>query len=289
MSKIDLHIHSNNSLDGEISVEEILKRSNERNIEVISITDHNTVKGVKEAIKLSESMDIKVISGIEIDCTFKGINLHVLGYGIDYENKVYQELEDKMTEVELDYVPKAIKKIEDLGYHVDRNILRELSDSDIVAPELIAECILKDPKHLNNEVLKKYRDGGSRGDMPYLNFYRDYFASGKLAYVKKEYMSLEDAIKLVKQSGGKAILAHPGESLKDGRIVDEIIKLGIDGLEVFSSYHDEETTNFYYEVAQKHNLIYTCGSDFHGKNKPTIEMGSINCRDNEELIWKKLL
>ena len=131
---------------------------------------------------------------------------------------------------------------------------------------------------------------GKRSDNPYVNFYWDFCAQGKPAYVEINYISLKEAINIIVDSGGVPILAHPGNNIKeDKQLMESIIKQGIEGLEVYSSYHNKTQVDFYKEIALEKNLLSTCGSDFHGKTKPSIDIGSSDCQGNEDIIIEGLL
>ena len=279
MSKIDLHIHSNFSDDGELTVEDIVNISKENGMKYISITDHNSVKGVKRAVECGNDVGVEVIPGIEIDCTYNSLNLHVLGYFIDYTRKEFDELEKSIFEQEIKIASEKIEKLQkNTGLKIDLSEVLERANGKIVTGELIGEILLNKKDSINNELLKPYLNNGARSDMPYVNFYWDFFSQGKAAYIPINYISLREAINLIKSSNGVPIIAHPGNNLKNNMdIIDSIIKEGIEGIEVFSSYHSLEQTNYFNNKAFEHKVLVTCGSDFHGKNKPNIKIGGCNC------------
>lgn len=290
MSCIDLHIHSNSSLDGELSVEQILALSDEKELSVISVTDHNSITGVKHALEIAHRSGITVLPGIEIDCVFHELNLHVLGYGIDVEQAVFVELEQTALEQEYAFFPSFITRLQELGLTIDEQEVLESCPSGIPAPEFVAEVLLHASENLHDARLLPYRTGGSRSEMPYVNFYRDYCTKGKPAYIEKQYPGLRRVIQLITESGGVPILAHPGESLdQPEEQLPTILKMGIEGIEVFSSYHTPAATRYYVKKAQKYGLLMTCGTDFHGKNKQAIELGSVECDGLEQQIVEALL
>lgn len=279
MSKIDLHIHSEYSDDGEVSIKDIIKISREKNMKAIAITDHNSVKGISEAMQYNSKAQLEVIPGIEIDCTYNSLNLHVLGYFIDYHKKEYEELEKNILEQEMKVASEKIRKLQkNTGFRLDEALIFERANGKMITGELIAEIILNEKDNMNNELLKPYLKGGARSDMPYVNFYWDFFSQGRLAYIPIKYINLREAVELIKASNGIPILAHPGNNLKNNMSkVDSIIKEGVEGIEVFSTYHSIEQTQYFYNKAKKLKIAITCGSDFHGKNKPNIEIGQCNC------------
>ena len=115
-----------------------------------------------------------------------------------------------------------------------------------------------------------------------MNFYWDICAPGKPAYVEIFYPSVSAIVELLHQQNALAIVAHPGMNAKEqmDRIHD-LLQLGVDGFEVFSSYHSEQQTQFYYDLAKSHGLYMTYGSDFHGKTKPAVHIGMCSMEEDE--------
>lgn len=289
MKKIDLHMHSYFSDDGEFSPEQIIDKAIENNMDIISITDHNSVKANKIALEYANNKGIKYIPGIEIDCQYNGLNLHLLGYNFNFDKDCFVELEKSIIRQEKEAGLERIRKIKEVTklYLNDEDVLSK-APNGIIPGELIAEVLLSDERNKDSEILSPYRDGGERSDMPFVNFYWDYFSQGKPAYVHIEYINLSEAIKMIKENGGISIIAHPGNNLKnDLKVIDDLIKEGIDGIEVFSSYHLKETINFFYNKAIENKLFITCGTDFHGKNKPNIEIGKFGYTIDSNLILFK--
>ncbi|NKF08844.1 PHP domain-containing protein [Clostridium gasigenes] len=279
MKKLDLHIHSWFSDDGELTVEKIIDMAVCSHVDVIAITDHNSTRAVEPALKYAENKNIEVIPGIEIDCTFKDINLHVLGYNIDYKNLCFHELESNILNQERQASNKKIEKIiQCTGLKLDKSEVIRRAHNGVVTGELIAEILLEDETNRNSTILSPYVEEGNRSDMPYVNFYWDYFSKGKPAYVPIKFISLKETLNIIHNNGGVAVIAHPGNNLKsDLSIIDEIISEGIDGIEVFSTYHTSSQIDYFYNKAIENNLKITCGSDFHGKNKPNIQIGNFGC------------
>lgn len=286
MSKIDLHLHSSFSDDGELTPEEIVKLSLDRGMEIISITDHNSVKGIKGALEYGKNEDIKIISGIEIDCTYEDMNLHLLGYNIDYTKKWFYELEEDIFIQEMAAAEEKVDRIKKCtGLHLDKYEVFKRVNGKILTGEFIAQMLLENEDNRKNEMLKPYLEGGKRSEMPFVNFYWDFFSQGKPCYVPIKYLSLRETIDIIKESGGIPIIAHPANNLK-GRLhaIDNIINEGVKGIEVFNTYHSIEETKYFYKKSKELGLFIACGSDFHGKNKPNIKIGEINCDDNNSVL-----
>lgn len=274
MIRTDLHIHSRHSNDGEFEIEEIVKRAKLAGIGVLSITDHNMVGGTAEALELCLNRDIKFVPGIEIDCQYQGTDMHLLGYQIDWKNKEILALEAKAREKMIDAVPKMVKSLARAGIKINGDELMEKAGPMLPSPELFAEVLMTNPDYHSNILLKPYLDGGERGDMPYINFYLDYFAQGKPAYVKIEHMSFMEAVEIIKNSGGIPVVAHPGLNFKNKeKLVSELLKEGAAGLEVFNNYHNTNQMEYFASLCRESGSLMTGGSDFHGKTKPLIELG----------------
>lgn len=286
---IDLHMHSIYSDDGEFTPAQLVEQCHNAGIRIVSIADHNSIKANDEAKEAAMNLGIMYIPGIEIDCTYEGINLHVLGYGINYHHEDFRVLEDNIIKQELKCSKEKIKLTNDLGFDVDLIALNRLSKSGIYTGEMFGEVLLNDIRYAEHPLLKSYRKGGTRGDNPYVNFYWDFYAQGKPCYTEIVYPTLKETIDLIKRHGGTVVLAHPGNNLKGKfEIFDEMVELGVEGVEAFSNYHSPETVEYFYQAGKKHQILITCGSDYHGKTKPAIELGECRCTIDEHDIENQL-
>ena len=278
---IDLHIHSKYSGDGEFSISQLMEKCQEAGITIMSITDHDSAKANITAKAMAKDYHIHYITGIEIDCTYKGINLHLLGYGFDETSPDFEALEEHIWTEERNASLERIDLTRQLGFKITKEELNKVSnlkEGGIWTGEVFAEVLLEKTEYKNHELLLPYRKGGVRGDNPMVNFYWDYYSQGKPCYVHLDFPSLEDAIGMIHRNGGKAVLAHPGNNLKGNfELIKEIKDLGLDGIEVFCSYHHEEMARQLYDLAVELDLIITCGSDYHGKTKPAVKLGGYPC------------
>lgn len=290
ISYIDLHMHSIYSVDGELQPKELVDLCLNKNIKYFSIADHNSVKALDEAKGYCKGKNINLIPAVELDCTFDGVNLHVLGYGIDYHNPAFNEIEYDILLQEQTASKKRMDLIRKLGIDFSDEVIGELCKNGIVTGEAIAEAAMQFDKKHTNKLLEPYYENGSRSDNPYVNFYWDYCAQGKQAYAEVNYISLREAVKVIEENNGIAVLAHPGNNVKENvSLLEAIISCSVKGIEVYSSYHNEKQISFYEDFAKKHDLLLTCGSDFHGKIKPSIAVGGSNCANNEDTIISSLI
>ena len=277
---IDLHIHSCYSEDGEYAPSTLVQMCIDAGLKAMAIADHNCVKGVKEAIEKASTARIFCFSAIEIDCTFQNTNFHVLGYDIDLGSPDFETIEQNVRKQSVHSSKERLRLVNQMGF--------DLTDSEMGAVtaggywsehwtgEAFAEALLKNDNYLENALLKPYREGGSRSDNPYVNFYWDYCSQGKPCYVPMTFPDMRDVIGMIHRNGGKAVLAHPGINLKENfNRIDQLIPLGFDGIEAYSSYHSPETARWFLKKAEQFDLFVTRGSDFHGKTKPMIKLGII--------------
>jgi predicted metal-dependent phosphoesterase TrpH len=289
---IDLHMHSVYSDDGEFTPAELVQQCKEAGIKIMSIADHNSAKANVDAKIEAKKVGIQYITGIEIDCTYKGINLHLLGYGIDETAPIFADIEENIRAQEVKASLERLPLTRNLGFKIEESELNAIADinkREIWTGEVFAEVLLAKEEYLGNELLLPYRQRGSRGDNPYVNFYWDFYAQGKPCYATLAFPNLKEAIDIIHANGGKAILAHPGKNLQGQfELFDEMIPLGLDGVEAFCSYHSEETAKYFLERALQNDLFFTCGSDYHGKIKPSVTLTGHGCFIDSDEVMEQL-
>jgi predicted metal-dependent phosphoesterase TrpH len=279
---IDLHIHSKSS-DGAFTVEEIFKEAKLRNIELMSITDHDSINCQEAAIDLAEKAGIRYVSGVELNVTFshskyhqgKPVSLDFLGYQFDANNKT---LVDKLREMAEYREKRAARILRNLNVEFEKERLEQLTKRDFEAIQSSVDGTLGRP-HIADYLAKK---GVVRTRQEAFNRYL------VRCNVPKFPFHLEDASKLVRGAGGKIVLAHPNDpqgtslvkltkSLADQTaIIEESMLNYIDGVECWHSRNDIQTINHYIKFAKEHGLVMTGGSDCHQK---PIVMGTVKIPD----------
>ncbi|RCW79016.1 hypothetical protein DER71_1444 [Halanaerobium sp. DL-01] len=258
--KIDLHMHSTYS-DGTLNPEELVKKSAERGLEAISLTDHDTTAGTAEAAEVAQKNDIEFVPGIEIS-TYRGeAEYHILGYFIDVENKELQKLSEDIIQSRIDRTKKIINKLSEMGYQLDYEDIKEYASGVSVGRPHIARALVK--KSYIEEIDDAFTD--------------ELIGGGSPAYVEKEKVKPETAIKTILKSGGIPVIAHPflinhGDPLEK-KDIEKLKQAGLKGIEVYQSKHDEVNTLRYKKIAEELNLLITGGSDYHGDNSPGIMPG----------------
>lgn len=289
MAWLDLHMHSCYSSDGEYTPKELIQFCIQNGVKTASITDHNSISALKEALDWADQKNFHLIPGIELDCTFQNVNLHLLGYWISPDFPPFFELEQNLIHQEQNASEKRIQLAQDAGFALSSSAVFHLAKNGVVTGEIIAEVALSQPENRNHPLLAPYYPGGSRSDNPYVNFYWDFCSQGKSMYVPISFLSLSEAVQLIRKAGGVPVLAHPGNNIKEQiPLLHAVLDQGIDAIEVYSSYHNAVQTAFYHDQAISRNLAITCGSDFHGKIKPSIAIGSVDCNGKEEVFLKGL-
>ena len=283
----DFHIHSNYSLDGTYCVEDLIKMAKNNKCTTIAITDHNCVKGCISAIEFGKQHGIKVIKGIEIDCVYNGIDFHLLAYNINVEDEYFTFIENyylKQNELNTFKQVRLFEKYYNVEF--SENMLKSVVVKNIIVPEDLCAAIIK--SHLYDECdwLKPFINDGCRSDNSNVNFYWDYFSQGKIAHVKNINIDFTEILNFIHSQKGLAIIAHPFLNFKDDQDLINCIKLGVDGIEVYSNYHNDSTINKYLDIAKNYNLKITCGSDFHGEHKPMIKIGVHNKKMDINNIYK---
>ena len=276
---IDLHMHSRYSDDGDYTPESLAEQCAKSGIKVFSVTDHNCVRADKEAKGAAKKLGLYYLSGGEFDGVFHGINFHILGYGIDTGDSVFADLENNIVRQSASVSYEMLEKTNTMGFHVTEEEMEKVSRDcywrERWTGEMFAEVLLGKPEYENHPLLLPYRAGGDRSDNPYVNVYWDFYSQGKPCHAAMVYPPAKEVIDMIHKAGGLAVLAHPGANLR-GReeMAEEIVSLGADGIEVFSSYHSEAQEEYFLNMAKKLGKLITCGSDFHGKTKPAIHLGA---------------
>lgn len=281
-SHMDLHLHSSVSLDGEISPRGLAELCKQEGISLAALTDHNSISGVPEFSWRGAQLGVRVIPGIELDCLHDALNLHMLGYGIDISNEKLKQIEYSVFEMQRAACLQQMDAVEDLGILLNRDKLIAHAKNGIVSAEMVGAEALSFPNNQNHPLLQPFF---SQPGKPLADFYWDICAPGKPAYVPIPYISAHEAIEVIHNAGGIAVLAHPGISLKNQQNIEQYFQhLPIDGIEVFSSYHGTIQTAFYLKLAQRYHLLITGGSDFHGENNPHAYLGQIDMLDMEDAL-----
>ncbi len=274
--KVDLHIHSNKSSDGDFSPFHIIQLSKKNKLRAISIADHDTVDAYPEALELGEEEGIEVIPSLELTTLFEDREFHLLLPFVNWKKKIVSELIGQVAERRIVEGKERVRKLREIGFDINWKEVFKKSKPNPPLGVTIAQVLLDKAEKKNSSSLKKYYEDQNRIFAPYF-FYRDYFTKGKPAWVPKRNLELVEVLRLAPQTEAVPVLAHPGAYFQNATREDLVVlkENGLEGLEVYTFYHDNSQKEHYRALAEELDLVPTAGSDFHGKIKPHIAFGSL--------------
>jgi len=254
---IDLHAHTLAS-DGSDRPEELVAAAAAAGVEVLAVTDHDTVAAVAAARAAGERLGVEVLAGCEVTATVGDRVVHVLLYGSGL-------LEPDLA----DAVQVGRRGRDDrnraIGERLER--LTGVGYDDAVA---VAGDSVLSRAHFARALIAR----GAVADVA--EAFDRYLSSGRPAYVPAPSVSVTDAVALAAKAGGVAVLAHPGRLAagERDRVVGEALEAGVDGVEVWHSQHDPELCRSLDALVARHGLLATGGSDYHGRHKPDVRVGT---------------
>ncbi len=273
---VDLHIHSHKSSDGDFPVERIVHMAGEKNLAAISISDHDTTAAYPEAVDLAEGLGIEVIPSIELTTLYGGREFHLLLPFVDWTSGILQRTVARVREHRFREARERVNRLRELGYEITWEEVEKEAAPFAPLGVTIAQIMLKKTRSNKNPVFDRYYAGENALFAPYA-FYRDFFMEGRPAFVPRQNIDLLEVLDLAPAASGVPVLAHPGAAFQNVERRDlEVLKAhGLQGLEVYTFYHDAEQTGFYKNLAEEFGLVSTAGSDFHGSIKPHIAFGTM--------------
>lgn len=274
--RVDFHVHSNKSSDGDHSPAELAGFARDHGMRAFSIADHDTVAAYPVAIEEGRRAGVEVIPGIELTTLFGGREFHLLLPLVDWTSPALARIIEGQTECRMDETRERVARIQALGFALT---MAEIEAKSNGAPPLgvkIAQVLLENPENAKNSALELYYRPENRRYAPYM-FYGDFFAEGKPAFVPKKFAALVDVLAAAPATGGAPVLSHPGAYFQRTTAEDarELKAHGLIGLEVYTFYHTPEQTAFYKDMAAELDLVATAGSDFHGRIKPHVAFGAL--------------
>ncbi len=259
--KGDFHIHTRYS-DGKYSPKEVIDLAKKSNLDVIAITDHDTISGVEEAVRLGQESSITVVPGIELSTTNKGESIHVLGYFKDV-SMISNEFRDHLENIHL----QRYRRAEEMIHKLDK----------IFSIKISLEKIIKDTSGViaRPHLAKAIIEAGYDYEWNYI--FENIINRGSPVYVPTVKMTTEEGLELLNSAGALKVLAHPA-LIKDSN-VELLLKMGFDGIESRYYSNSIEETEKYLRMALEHKKIVTAGSDFHGiaetDHSHSMDFGSV--------------
>jgi hypothetical protein len=253
MKFADLHLHTQFS-DGTFTPEELVLRAQQGGLACIALTDHDTVEGCARASVACAAVKMEFISGTELTAEHQGTEVHILGYFLDTHNAVLLEKIAKFQLGRQNRIREMVAVLNRLGV--------PLAAESVFA---LANCKSPGRPHVARAMVKEKLIGSL--DEAFERFLK----KGRPAWVPKTKISALEAMALVHQVGGLAVMAHPGLNRTDD-VIPNLVATGLDGIECFHTKHSTVMAERYLEMADKFHLLITGGSDCHGfsKNRPLI-------------------
>ena len=261
MQICDLHLHSTHS-DGSLSPTQLVEMAREKEIGSIALTDHDTISGVAEARQAGQDRGVRVLSGVEISVEYASKTVHMLGYCFESGSDKLRDGLDRLAGGRAERNRKIVARLNELGAAITYDEVLAEAGGRIVGRPHFARVLMR------HGFVADFQEAFDK-----------YLARGKPAYFDRLRFSPVDAVHMIRDAGGIAVLAHPkfvalqeGESLED--VVRTLVDAGLRGIECHYSLHSPEETAQYDELARRYGLLVTGGTDFHGSIKPEIAMGT---------------
>lgn len=248
MGKADLHIHTNAS-DGDLSPEELINKVSKKNLEVIAITDHDTINGYLKAKKFAAKKQIELIPGVEISTVWNDREIHVLAYEFDEEDGDFLRLIANQKQARRKRMKAIVEVLKAEGVDIDYDEVRAESHPGNIGRPHAASVLIH----------KGYVGSVSEAFIRYLS-------TDKIKQIKTEYAVLEDVISIVHDAGGVLSIAHPGPLYSQNEM-KKLLKHPFDGIECIHPSHSYKVQKMFLDMAKSNNLLVTGGSDFHGSGK----------------------
>ena len=239
---VDLHMHSTCS-DGQLPPEELVKLASERNLRVISITDHDTIDALKIAKTHGQDLGIRVIPGVEISAYFDR-EVHLLGYFFDPENQTLKSALEKQKVARIERVREICNRLDRLGYVVYPDQIIENAGASVGRPH-VAQALVE-AGHVRNMD----------------DAFRRFLRNGGPAYVPEWQIDFRAAVEVIHEAGGVASIAHPGPDKLTGKI-KALADLGLDAVEITHPAHSPSVSGQLRSIARQLKLLVTGGSDLH--------------------------
>jgi predicted metal-dependent phosphoesterase TrpH len=262
--RFDLQSHSTHS-DGTLPADEVVQRAAEAGVELLALSDHDTINGVAEALEAGQRLGVRIVPAVEISAVDDGApvgrELHILGYNIDHTGP---PMTDSLVGFLADREKRTLRMrdgLREAGFQLDEGEIEErIAQGKPIGRPHLAAAVLGAPANAQRLADEQIDDVGS--------LIRGYLIEGKPAYRLRETPTVGEAVQAIHAAGGVAVWAHPFWDVDDpGEVlqsIDRFRALGIDGIEVFYVTHDEQQTRLLFECCRELGLLSTGSADYHG-------------------------
>ena len=258
----DLHCHSNRS-DGVLAPAELVARAHANGVDVLALTDHDEISGVAEAAQAAEDLGLRLVPGVEVSVTFAGITVHVVGLNFDPQNEA---LIAGLAATRQGRTSRAIamgERLASMGMPgAYEGALKFVSNPQMIGRTHFARYLVEAGFCPNVQTV-----------------FTKYLGDDREGQVAVQWATLEQAVGWIRQSGGQAVIAHPGRyklsPMQFSALFDTFIELGGVGIEVTTGSHTSEECRRYAEVARQYGFLASRGSDFHSPTESRIDLGGL--------------
>ncbi len=257
LSRVDLHCHSTAS-DGLRTPAGLVAYSAERRLSTIGLTDHDSTKGVAEAVEAGAQLGVEVIPGVELSSEIGGLQAHILGYFIDLDSESLQCEFAWMNATRQARVQQICVNLNAAGIPIDPADVLLLSDGGTVGRPHVARVLV------TNGYAESVSDAFNR-----------FLTRGKPGYALSEKITPEDAIGVIARAGGVAVLAHPWSTKNPRAAVERLASVGLAGVECYYGEYAPSVQTDLAALAQEFGLLSTGGSDYHGEGVKTVDLGGV--------------
>ncbi|MEK7263156.1 MAG: PHP domain-containing protein [Bacteroidota bacterium] len=244
----DLHMHTNYS-DGVFEPSALLKKVKKAGMEIVSITDHDTVDALDEAIDIGDELNIEVIPGVELSVSTGDNDIHLLAYFFDYKNSDLLAYLHFAKAERYSRAVRIVEKLHSIGIPLDFDAVLSFAGKGCICRTHIAKALHK------NKFVHSLQES-----------FVKYIGYGQPAYEEKKTLSIKEAIALINSAGGLTFIAHPGKNFSDA-VFHQLVDDGIDGIEVIHPSHTTQLVKHYRSLATEYFLLESGGSDFHGAER----------------------
>lgn len=244
-ARADLHVHTTAS-DGAFTPTQVVELAAQAGLAAVGITDHDAIGGVEEAVAAGERFGVQVVPGVEINTEMGPIEVHILGYFIDWQSEKLRRKLEGLRAARIERGRKIVEKLRALGVPVTLERVLEIARDGSVGRPHVAQAVVE------------------TGVVSSVNAaFGTYLVRGAPAYVERTRLTPYDAVGLVVSAGGVACFAHPSKTNRDD-MIPGLIKCGLQAIEVYHADHSPDVERHYQAIARRYGLIPTGGSDAHG-------------------------
>jgi len=260
MGNVDLHLHTTAS-DGVMTPSEIVNYAKSKGLVAIAITDHDTIEGLEEGLLEGERIGLEVIPGIEISAEHSPGSMHLLGFFIDIHHPTLKERLGYLQRARAERNPRMAEKLNKLGIDITFDEVLKASGGGQVGRPHFAQVLIE------KGYVRSFQEAFDR-----------FLKKGASAYVEKMRFSAEESIHFINEANGVAVLAHPNTLQLNGyseleNLILRLVKTGLRGIEAYYPEHSAQEVAQYKTLAERHGLLVTGGTDYHGIEKNGLDIG----------------